>query len=178
MVEVKGKFITLAAGFIRIYPKHFEKADQRIYEVTGLHQHELDPEGWYPMSLYTHLMDCYVEASPTKERALITLGKAIYPTIKRTVGFPPELETPLDFVQFEAQAYLDNIRGPGIRPRKISKLSDRHVMVRFRMEEQPCKIGEGVYQGILEIAGHPDGSVEHRQCIKNGDAECEFHITW
>ena len=178
MVEVKGKFITLAAGFIRIYPQYFQKADQRIYEATGLHQHELDPEGWYDVRLYTYLMECYVEASPTKERALITLGRAIYPAIKRTVGFPPELTTPMDFVEFEAQAYLDNLRGPGIRPRKITRVSDRHVVVKFRMDEQPCKIGEGVYQGILEIAGYPNGTVEHHKCIRNRDPECEFHLKW
>lgn len=178
MVEVKGKFITLAAGFIKIYPKYYEMADKRVFEATGLHQDKLDPEGWYDARLYSYLMECYVEASITKEKALVTLGKGIYPTIRRTVGFPPGLETPMDFIHFEAQAYLDNVRGPGVRPRKITKMSDSYAIVRLRMDEQPCKIGEGVYLGILDIAGHPEGTVEHRRCVKGGDPECEFHIRW
>lgn len=178
MIEVKGKFITLAAGFIKIYPKHYERADARIFEATGVRQEKLDPEGWYDVTLYTYLMDLYVDASLTKEKALVTLGKAIYPTIKRTVGFPPGLETPTDFIEFEAQAYLDNVRGPGIRPRRITKHSDRYVQVRLRMDEQPCRIGEGVYQGMLEMTGHAEGTVEHRKCTRNGDPECEFHIRW
>lgn len=178
MPEVKGKFITLAAGFIKIYPKYYEKADKLIFDTTGLHQEQLDPEGWYDVRLYTYLMDCYTEASISKANALITLGKNIYPTIKRTVGFPPGLETMMDFIEFEAAAYLANLRGAGIRPRKITKVSDRYAIVRMRMDEQPCKIGEGVYLGMLEMTGNPQGTVEHKKCIKNGDPECEFHIKW
>lgn len=178
MVEVKGKFITLAAGFIKIYPKHFDKANRFIFQKTGLYQDKLDPEGWYDVRIYTYVMDCYVDASITNEKALVTLGRSIYPTIKKTVGFPPGLETPMDFIEFEAQAYLDNLRGPGIRPRKIIKPSDRHAVIRFRMDEQPCKIGEGVYQGILEMTGHPEGTVEHKKCIRDGEPECEFHVKW
>lgn len=178
MVEVKGKFISLAASFIKIYPKFYEKSDQLVFAKTGLLQDKLDPEGWYDIALYTHVMDCYVAASITKERALVTLGKAIYPTIQRTVGFPPGLETPMDFIEFEAKAYLENLRGPGIRPRKIIKLSDRYAIIRLRMDEQPCKVGEGVYHGMLDMTGHPNGTIEHRRCIKNGDLECEYHVKW
>lgn len=178
MAEVKGKFITLAAGFIKIYPKFYEKADAFVLAKTGLHQDKLDPEAWYDARLYAYLMDCYVEASITGEKALVTLGRGIYPTIKRTVGFPPGLETPMDFIEFEARGYLENLRGPEIRPRKITKVSARHAVVQLRMDEQPCKVMEGVYQGMLEITGQSQGTVEHRKCIKKGDAECEFHITW
>ncbi len=178
MAEVKGKFITLAAGFIKIYPKFYEKADRFVYQSTGLRQDKLDPEGWYDARLYAYVMECYVEASITKEKALVTLGKSIYPTIKRTTGFPPGLETPMDYIEFEAQGYLENLRGPGIRPRKIIKKSDTYAIVQLRMDEQPCKVMEGIYQGILEVTGHEDGSIEHKKCIKNGDPECEFHVKW
>lgn len=176
MVEVRGKFITLAAGFIKIYPRYYDKADAFVLEKTGLRQTQLDPEAWYDARIYAYLMECFVEASPTKEKALITLGRGIYPTIQRTVGLPPGLETIEDFVEFEAKAYLDNVRGPGVRPRRISKLADGHLRIQLRMDEQPCKIGEGVYQGMLTMTGNPDGIVEHRRCIRNGDPECEFHI--
>lgn len=178
MAEVKGKFIILVASLMKVYKDHIKKADDFIYSGTGKHWNELDPEGWYDTKFYKNFMDCYIEASVSKEKALVTLGKNIYPTIKRTTGFPPGLETPEDFIRFEADGYLANLRGPEIKPRNITKKGDRHIIVKMNMKEQPCKTMEGIYLGMLEMTGNKHGKVEHKRCILKGDPECEFHITW
>lgn len=178
MAQIKGKFIILTASLMRSYKDALKKADKQIVQSTGKHWDELDPEGWYDAENYRNIIAAYAEASPLKEKAMITLGKRIYPTIKRTVGFPPGLETPLDYIEFEAQGYLENLRGPEIEPRKFVKKEEGHVIVQTRMPEQDCKVLEGVYLGLLEMVGVSGGSVEQMKCVKQGDPICEFHITW
>jgi hypothetical protein len=178
MAEIKGKFITLAASLMGIYAKALEEVDQELFKATGKHWNELDPEGWYGIAHYNNFMLAYAKASPTGERAMVTLGKNVYPTIKRTVGFPPGLETPVDYIKFESRGYIENVRGPEVNPRQFLKQERGHVIVQTRMLEQDCLVLEGVYQGILGLAGVQDGKVEQKKCIKQGDDTCEFHITW
>jgi hypothetical protein len=178
MAEIKGKFILLTANLMSLYEDKLEKADQHLHSKTGKHWNELDPEGWYDTELYRFFISSYVEGSPSKEEAMVTLGKLIYPTIKKTVGFPPGLKTPIDYIEFESNGYTENIRGPQIRPRKFLQKENGNVIVELRMEEQDCKVLEGVYLGILAMAGVPGGKVEQKKCIKNGDPACEFHVTW
>ncbi len=178
MAQIKGKFISLTAGLMSVYGDALEQADQQLFEASARHWNELDPEGWYDVKHYCDFIDAYVKASPTREQAMITLGKNIYPTIKRTAGFPPGLDTPLDYIEFESMGYVQNLRGPEIQPRQFIKKKDGHVIVRTRMIEQDCRVLEGVYLGILGIAGVSNGGVKQEQCVKQGDNTCEFHITW
>ena len=41
-------------------------------------------------------MDKYPEASVTKEQAIVTLGRGVYPLIKKTAGIPDDVLTPRD----------------------------------------------------------------------------------
>ena len=178
MAEIKGKFISLCASLMALYKDKLAKADEAIFSQTGKHWHELDPEGWYDAALYRSTIAAYVEGSPAREEAMVTLGKLIYPTIKRTVGFPPGLSNPVDYITFESEGYQANLRGPEIKPRNFVKKEDGHIIIETRMEEQDCKVLEGVYLGILEMAGVPNGKVSHTRCIKKGDPFCEFHVKW
>jgi len=81
MIEIRGKFITLVASLMRLYKDSFEKADSKLYAETGRHWNELEPECWYDIKHYTNFAYTYRDSSPSKDNALITLGKQIYPTI-------------------------------------------------------------------------------------------------
>jgi predicted hydrocarbon binding protein len=178
MVQIKGKFIMLVSILLELYEDAYKKADQKLFNELGVHSDELKPEDWYDIKHYNNLIKAYVNASPTKEKAMLTLGKNIYPTIKRTAGLPPELKTPIDYIKFESKGYQENIKGPGIQPRKFIKEEEGNVIVQTKMLEQDCTVLVGVYLGILKIAGVSDGRVNQTKCIKNGDDICEFHITW
>jgi hypothetical protein len=178
MAEVKGKFILLIGNLMLVYKEKRAEFDARLFSETGRHWNELDPEGWYDAKLYREAMQAYTEGSITGARALVTLGKHIYPTIKSTVGFPPGLETPLDYILFEAEGYMNNLRGPEIEPRKFVKKELGHVIVEMNMKEQDCRVMEGVYAGIMGMVGVSNGKVEHALCIKKGDDCCRFQITW
>jgi hypothetical protein len=49
-------------------------------------------------------LDKYVEASISGDKALVTFGRRIYPTIK--AGLPSHLKTALDFLKFETEGYI------------------------------------------------------------------------
>jgi len=178
MAEIKGKFITLTASLMEVYQEARMEADKRLFTATGTHWNELEPDGWYDIKHYNDFISTYVQASPSREKAMITLGRNIYPTIKETAGFPPGLTTPIDFIEFESRGYQENLRGPEIKPRMFLKKDDGQVIVQTKMTEQNCKVLEGVYLGILKMAGLPNATVEQKKCLRNGDSNCEFHITW
>ncbi len=177
MVELKGKFVTLTAALMGVYQDARDKADHVLFQSIGKHWNELDPEGWYDIDHYQKFLSAYIQASPTKEKAMVTLGRNIYPTIKRTTGLPPHLTTPLDYIEFEAQGYLQNHRGVGAEPRKFLRSEEGYVAVQIDKVHN-CLTMEGVYLGILELVGTSSGTVEHEKCIKHGDTACELHIIW
>jgi hypothetical protein len=170
MAEVKGKFIQLAADLMGAYPKAVDKADAFMKGLTGKTSRDLDPEGWYDTKIFAAFMDAYIEASVTGERALVTLGKKVYPKIKKTSGLPPHLKTPLDFIKFEADGFLANHRGNDVKPRTFVKAIEGHVVVNAPAPGYHPRLFEGVYLGILEMAGVKTGN-----CVMKGT---EFEITW
>lgn len=178
MIQVKGRFITLVGTLMGLYKEALTKADQELFNEYKQHWHELNPEGWYDARHYRNFMSMYAKASPGKDNALITLGKLIYPTIKQTTGFPSHLKTPIDFLEFESQAYTENIKGQGVNPRRFIKKEPGYVIIQTKMLEQDCKALEGVYMGIMKMAGVHRGKIEQVKCLKTGDAYCEFHILW
>lgn len=119
MAEVKGKFIILVGSLMSLYEKNQKIADGKLFKATGKHFIELDPEGWYDTKLYNSFMEEYIKGSPSGEKALITLGRNVYPTIKKTAGLPPEIQTPLDLIIFEAKGFELNHRGPDVETKKV-----------------------------------------------------------
>ena len=77
-------------------------------------------EGEFAFLLRQNPMEPYYKMSKgADELVAFRLGKNIYPTIERIGGFPPDLETPLDYIEFELEGYRANLRGPEINPRKF-----------------------------------------------------------
>jgi hypothetical protein len=173
MAEIKGKFIQLTADLMGAYPKAVEKADAFMKSQTGKTSRDLDPEGWYDTRIWATFMDAYVEASVTGERALVTLGKKVYPKIKTTVGLPPHLKTPLDFIKFEAEGFIANHRGSDVKPRTFVKAQEGHVIVKAPAPGYSPRLYEGVFLGILEMVG-----VKNGKCVMKDANNPEFEITW
>ena len=178
MAQMKGKFIGLAVSLMGTYKEAQAKADEYIFKNKKLHYKELDQEGWYDTKIFAHAMDAYAKASPTGDRAYVTLGQKVYPTIKKSTGLPPTLKTPLDFILFEAEGFKLNHQGTDVKQRKFIQKTDKHVIVEAEAPNYSCKLNKGVYMGILAMCGVTTEKVEQTKCKSNGDGTCEFHITW
>jgi len=178
MTQVKGKFITLTLGLMSPYRKAFTQADAVVLRQTGSHWNELDPEGWYDVQIFGEAMELYARASITGDKALITLGREIYPTIKQTSGLPAHLKTPLEFILYEAEGYLANTRGEGVKPRRFIHSREGDVLVEAPAPGYNPKLFIGVFLGILEMCGVQTGKVIQTKAERNGDGTDEFHITW
>lgn len=174
MAEVKGKFITLAGNLMKLYKNALDFCDNILYEKIGLHYNELDPEGWYDTKIFNGFMVNYAKASLAKDKAIITLGRKVYPTIEKTVGIPPNIQTPLDLIIYEAQGFLLNHRGADVVPRKFLKKEDGHVIVQAPAPGYSQKLYEGVYLGILEMYDIKNGNVE----MTKGAPHFEYEIKW
>jgi hypothetical protein len=177
MAQVKGKFITLAGALMSTYPEELALADQALFKKIQKHWNELDPEGWYETTLFNIFIETYIKTSPSKEAAIVTLGKRVYPTIKRTVGLP-EFSSPLDFLKFEAEGFLDNHRGSDIKPRRILRSHQGDFLVEACAPGYNSKLYEGVFLGILEMCGVKNAKVVQTKCQEKGDSTSEFHVTW
>jgi len=84
MLEVRGKFIRLAGRLMTLYPEQRKKADAVLAARTGKHWDELNPAECYEADLYKVFLDTYCESSVTGEKALITLGRNIFPAKSST----------------------------------------------------------------------------------------------
>jgi hypothetical protein len=178
MAEVKGKFITLTGALMSVYKDALEEADKNLFAAIKKHWNELDLEGWYDTKLFNTFMLAYANASPTKENAIVTLGRNVYPTIKRTSKLPDNLKSPLDFIKFEPEGFLANHRGADVRPRKIISVKEGDVVMEATAPGYQSKLNVGVYLGILEMCGVKTGQVEQTKFQEKGDKTSEFHITW
>jgi hypothetical protein len=177
MAKVKGKFITFAGRLMTLYKEEKKKADQALYTKTGKHFDELEPEGWYDTSIIDFVLNAYADASPTGKRAIVTMGRNVYPIINRTVGIPPDkIKTPLDAIIFETENYLADHKSDEVSqviPRKIISAEDGHVVVEAPAPGYDPLLYKGVYLGILEMLGIKTGKVE--MIDKN---KAIFDITW
>ena len=93
------------------------------------------------------------------ERAIVTLGRNVYPTIKKTSGLPPEIKTVLDLLVFEARGFELNHRGADVKPRKFIMKEDKHVIIQAPAPGYSQKLYDGVYLGILQMYGINNGKV-------------------
>jgi hypothetical protein len=178
LAEVKGRFITLTGTLMSLYPRQLDQADTLLMVKCGKHWNELDPEGWYDTSSWGVFMDAYAKASVSGDRALVTLGRKVYPTIQKAGGLPQALTTPLDLIRYEAQGFLADHRGADVKPRKFIKAVDHDVVVEASAPGYSSRLYEGVFLGILEICGVAAGKVEQTKSQEKGDPTSEFHITW
>jgi predicted hydrocarbon binding protein len=123
-------------------------------------------------------LDTYCQSSVSGEKALITLGRNIFPTKKKLGDLPDDISTALDLLVFSTMSFTEDHRGTGIRPVKIIKAVDGEAVFDIPDHGYDCRVDEGVYQGILGMFGIENGKVEQTECKKKGDPSCEFHITW
>ena len=180
MAEVKGKFISLACTLLETKPEAKRAALDAVSRMTGKQFDQLDPEGWYDTAVFDAVFQAIEEnTSPLLAWAAIRLiGTRVYPTINQTVGLPKHLETPLDFVKFEADGFRENHRGAGMQPRRFVKAEPGDVVVEAPSPGYNCALIEGVYDGILQMCGIRTGKVSQTRCVRKGDSTCEYHIQW
>ena len=180
MAETKGKGITLACDLIKTKPAARQAAMDAVRRLVGKDPYGLDPEGWYDTKVFDAVFNA-IEANTEGIMgwaAIKVIGQLVYPTIRTTVGLPPNLKTPMDFLTFEAEGFLQNHRGPDVIPRKFIKAEDKDIVVEAPSPGYNCTLIEGVFEGILHICGISDGLVKQTQCVKRGDPTCVYHITW
>ena len=178
MPEVRGKFIKLAGSLMSLYPEQREKADAILYENTGKHWNELEAAEWYDANIYRVFLDTYCESSVTGDKALITLGRNVFPTKKKLGELPDDITSALDLLIYSTRSFSDDHQGAGIRPVRIVKEGEGEVILDVPDHGYDCGVDEGVYLGILGMYGIDNGAVEQVRCKKRGDSSCEFHITW
>lgn len=178
MADVNGKFITLAGSLMSVYPEALAGADKQLQQAVQLRWDQLPPEDWFSTKLLDAFMTTYAAASPTGDRAIVTLGRRVYPTIKKSVGLPPQLKGALDYIKFEAEGFLANHRGADVKPRTFVSIAEREVVVDAPAPGYRSLLYVGVYQGLLELAGEPKGNVEQQLAQERGDPTSRFRITW
>jgi hypothetical protein len=169
MAQVKGKFIKLVGNLM--LEKEKVLANEFLQEKLNLSHRELVDEGWYDTLIFDRFMSICVENSVSKDNIYLFIGKKVYPTIKKTVGLPEYLSTPLDFIKFEAEGFLMNHQGDDVIPRKFIQVEDKEVIVQAIAPNYNSKLYEGVFLGILEMCAVQTGKVENL-----GDDT--FKITW
>lgn len=178
MAQVKGRYITMVGMLMGVYKDARKEADDLLFAKTGKHFNELEPEGWYDTKWTQTFLDAYIHASPSKELAIVTFGRQIYPALKRLKLLPAHLKTPLDFIKNEAETFFTTHKGPDVIPRKFIKAVDKEVLVEAPAPGYNSKVNEGVFLGILDMLEIKTGKVVQTKSQEKGDKTSEFHITW
>jgi predicted hydrocarbon binding protein len=180
MADLKGKFVTLACSLLETKPEAKTAALAAVKQMTGKEWNELDPEGWYDTKVMNAVFQAIEDhTSPLLAWAAIkVIGRRVYPTIESSVGLPPNLNTPLDFVKFEAQGFLANHRGSEVVPRKIISAEPGLVVMEAPSPGYKCSFIEGVFEGILIMCDIRNGKVKQTRCVTKGDPTCEYVISW
>jgi hypothetical protein len=103
MATSKGKFVKMAYSILELNPEAQKEALQNIKRLTGEEYEQLDPEGWYDTSVIESIFQVAEKHYGTLMAwaTIKTMGRRVFPTIKKTVGFPKELRTPLDWIKWE-----------------------------------------------------------------------------
>ncbi|OFX77619.1 MAG: hypothetical protein A2X12_06275 [Bacteroidetes bacterium GWE2_29_8] len=171
MAEIKGKFITLTGILMSNNDNLLQKANEYLEMETGLTHLELDPEEFYDVKIWDHIMKLLKDSSKDGKEAIIDLGKRVYPTIKRTSGFPEHLKTPLDFVKFEADGFKDCHSGDDVIQRKIISEKENEIIMYAPAPGYDENLYIGVWLGILEMIGITTGNVQQ---LENHT----YKITW
>jgi hypothetical protein len=178
MAEVRGNLINLTATLMTLYPDAQKKADEVLFSKLGRHWQDLGINDWVDSKMWDIFMKAYQDSSPSKETAFITLGRKIYPAIKRAGQIPNDIDTPLKMLRFEGEGFKLYHRGPDVKPRTFIRLKEHDVLVDAPSPGYDCKVIEGVFQGIIEMFNIKTVAVKQTKCVKKGQSTCEYHITW
>lgn len=131
MAEVQGKFISLTCNLMTAYPDAQKKANDYIFKRIGKDWQTIPAEDFFDTKILAEVMNIYAEASISGDFAFVTLGRRIYPTIKKTVGLSLNLRSPIDYIKHECETFLETHRGKDIVPRQIISVKDREVIIRL-----------------------------------------------
>ena len=177
IVKVKGKYITFTGKLMGLYKEAQKSANQALFNKIGKYFDELEPEGWYDGEILKEFLDTYIEASPTGKNALVTMGRNIFPIIKRTTGLP-NFKNPLDVILYDSETFLMDHNSDEVSkiiPREIIKAEEGHVILKAPPPPDiyDALLFKGVYLGILSMFGIKDGKVEIID-----KKESIFEITW
>ncbi len=180
MAEIKGRFITLACSLLETKPEAKAAALSSVKQMTGKEWNELDAEGWYDTEVLQSVFQAIMDHTSAVRgwAAIKVIGRKVYPTIQRTVGLPSHLSTPLDFLEFAAERFLESHRGDDVVPRKVIAADPGRVVVDAVSPGYSCALTEGVYEGILIMCNIRNGKVTQSRCVAKGDPTCEYVITW
>ena len=129
MAQVKGRFITMVGMLMVVYKDARKEVDDLMFAKIGKHFNMLDPEGWYDTKWTQTFLDAYIKASPSKELAIVTFGRQIYPALKKANLLPPHLKTPLDYIKHEAETFISVHKGTDVIPRKFIKAVNKEIIV-------------------------------------------------
>ncbi len=182
MDMLRGAFIKTAGFAMAAFKDDQEKADAWIISKVGKSFKDLSNDGWYDLKIFIKFLEIYASASPTGERAYISTGKQVFLTAKLAGMLPPDLSKPIDYLKFEFDLYFQSLKGPNIHPRKLLAATDGDVCIEVKNPPYRAfdKLMEGVFFGAVTMAGISARSVkvEQTKCALNGDAVCEYRITW
>ena len=170
MAKVKGKFFTLTGMLASNSPESVKKIDQFLEAQLGLNHLELDPDELYDTRLWNECIMIYANSFPNPEKAIVDLGRRVYPTIKRTVGLPDYLKSPKDFIKFELEGFQQN-HSPDVKPRKILRETENSITIYAPAPDYDDIIYSGVWLGILEMLDIPTRKVEKID-------SCTYTISW
>jgi hypothetical protein len=180
MAKIKGKFIRLACSLLELNPKAKREALHSVKRLTGVEWNQLTPEGWYDASVIETVYQVIEKHYGTLMgwSTIKVIGRRIFPTIAETVGFPEHLHTPLDWLKWEGNSFLDDHKGKDVVPRKFTTTEPGHVVVEAISPGYTCILIEGVYEGILNMCNIKNYTVKQTRCVKRGDPVCEYDIRW
>lgn len=160
MPLMQGKYTILTVTLaIASSPNIAKTIDAYLEEHLGLTHQELDPEEFYDISIFVDCMAIYCQSFPDPTKAVIELGKRIYPTNKWTGALPDHLKTPLDFIVFEAEGFK-NAFSSDVVQRKIMETTERSVTMYAPSPGYVKEMMIGVWLGILEMIDINSGKVE------------------
>ncbi len=178
MAQVKGLGIVLISMLMGVYQNERKEADDLFFAETGKHIDEVDPEDWYDTKWIKFLLDAYVKASPSKEFALVTFGKQMYPTLKRGNMLPTHLKTPLDYIKYDAEFYFSVHKGPDVLPKKIIKSTSNEIIIEATTPGYDSKVNIGIFLGIFKVLQINTAKVVQTKSQEKGDNTSEFHMIW
>lgn len=180
MAKSKGKFVTMACTLLELNPEALAEAARTIEQLTGQEWTQLAPEGWYNTNVIESVFQIAEKyyGSIMAWSTIKIMGRRIYPTIAKTAGFPKHLKTPLDWLRWEGQSFLNDHQGRDVAPRNFLKVEPGHIIVEAISPGYNCVLIEGVYEGILEMCKIKTYRVKQTRCVKKGDPVCEYDIAW
>jgi len=162
MVEIQGKFITLAGMLLADKPEVLATINEFIEEETGCTHLELDPNDYYDIEIWIKLLQHYRNSFDDHDQSLVDLGKRFYPTMKRTGDIDIiNSKNPLDYLRDEINKSDEMIKGAnGALQKKIIEENDNEVIMLAPSINTGSFLHIGVWLGLFEMLDIKTGGVE------------------